>query len=141
MPPSPPIPPAKMSARKYRMRIVLFLLAIAGLAAASLALREHYRTDDNSPCSINERLDCGIVNKSPFAAVAGIPVAIIGMAGYILLAALALRRAYHLLLATALVALGYSLYLAHIEKDILGVWCVYCVASLTVISAITLLAL
>src|ERR1700690_1862241 len=111
MPPSPPIPPAKMSARKYRMRIVLFLLAIAGLAAASLALREHYRTDDNSPCSINERWDCGIVNKSPFAAVAGIPVAVIGIAGYMFLGLLAWRKAYAWMLPFGTGAFFFALHL------------------------------
>src|ERR1700733_9313103 len=119
------------------MRIVLVLLAVLGMAAASLALREHYRSDDNSPCSINDRWDCGIVNKSPFAMVYGIPVAALGVAGYLLLGALALMRAYRLMLAAAVMALGYSLYLAHIEKDILGVWCVYCVTSLAIISLLT----
>ena len=122
------------------MRIILLLLAVIGLAAASLALREHYRTDA-SPCSINDRWDCGIVNHSPFAMVSGIPVAVIGMAGYVLLGVLALKRAYRILLVAAFIALGYSLYLAHIEKDILGVWCIYCVASLCVISLIALLTL
>jgi vitamin-K-epoxide reductase (warfarin-sensitive) len=122
------------------MRIVLLFLAVLGFVAAALALREHYRTD-TSPCSINERWDCGIVNKSPFAMVEGIPVAVIGMAGYVLLGALAVTRAYRLLLPASIIALSYSLYLAHIEKDILGVWCVYCVASLAVISLLTLLTL
>jgi len=122
------------------MRIILVLLAVLGLAAAALALREHYRTDA-SPCSINDRWDCGIVNKSPFAMVGPVPVAVIGMAGYVLLGILALTRAYRLLLAAAVIALGYSLYLARIEKDILGVWCIYCVASLAVISSMALLAL
>ena len=122
------------------MRWVLILLAVAGIAASSLALREHYRTD-TSPCSINERWDCGIVNHSPFAVLAGVPVAAIGMAGYVLLAMLALKRAYRLLLAAALVALSFSLYLAHVEAHILGVWCVYCVASLAAISLLTLLSL
>ena len=62
------------------MRWVLVLLAVVGIAASSLALREHYRTDE-SPCSINERWDCGIVNHSPYAMIAGIPVAVIGIAG------------------------------------------------------------
>jgi uncharacterized membrane protein len=39
----------------------------------------------------------------------------------------------------ALSGLAFSLYLAHIEKDILGVWCIYCAASLAVISLFTLL--
>lgn len=56
------------------------------------------------------------------------------------MAVLAFKRAYRLLLAAAVVGLAFSLYLAHIERDILGVWCIYCVASLTVVSLLTLLA-
>jgi uncharacterized membrane protein len=122
------------------MRWIFMILAMAGIAASSFALREHYRTD-TSPCSINERWDCGIVNHSPYAMMAGIPVAAIGIAGYLLLAALAFKRAHRLLLVAAVVGLSFSLYLAHIEKDLLGVWCIYCVASLIVISLITVLGL
>jgi vitamin-K-epoxide reductase (warfarin-sensitive) len=81
------------------------------------------------------------VNHSPFAMLAGIPVAAIGMAGYVFLAMLALKRAYILFLVAALAGLAFSLYLAHVEAHILGVWCIYCVASLTVISLLTLLSL
>ena len=122
------------------MRYVLILLTLLGFIASGLALREHYRTD-SSPCSINEHWDCGIVNHSPFAVLAGVPVAVIGMAGYVILAALALKRAYGLFLAAALVGLSFSLYLAHVEAHILGVWCIYCVASLVVISLLTLLGI
>src|SRR5580692_197793 len=122
------------------MRFFLAFIALLGFVAAGLALREHYRTD-LSPCSINEHWDCGIVNHSPFAVLAGIPVAVIGMAGYVLLAVLALKRAYRSFLAAALVGLAFSLYLAHVEAHILGVWCIYCVASLTVISLLALLSL
>ncbi len=123
------------------MKYVLVLLATLGIAVSALALREHYRTEGDSPCSINERWDCGIVNHSPYATLAGIPVAILGIAGYLLMAALAWRRAYRFVLAAALAGLAYSLYLAHIEAHVLGVWCIYCVISLGIISLITLLAL
>jgi len=123
------------------MRYILILLAALGIVVSALALREHYRTEGDSPCSINERWDCGIVNHSPYAMLAGIPVAALGIAGYLLMGALAFRRAYRLLLAAALAGLAFSLYLAHIEKDILGVWCIYCAISLGVISLITLLSL
>jgi vitamin-K-epoxide reductase (warfarin-sensitive) len=122
------------------MRFVLFVVALLGFIASTLALREHYRTD-TSPCSINERWDCGIVNHSPFAMLAGIPVAAIGMAGYVFLAALAVKRVYGFLFAAAVAGLAFSIYLAHVEAHILGVWCVYCVASLVAISLLTLLSL
>jgi vitamin-K-epoxide reductase (warfarin-sensitive) len=122
------------------MRWVLILLAVAGIAASSLALREHYRTDP-SPCSINDKWDCGIVNHSPYAMLYGIPVAVIGIAGYLLLGVLAFRKAYRLMLVAALGGLGFALYLAHIESAVLGVWCIYCAISLGVISLLSLLVL
>ena len=122
------------------MRWVLVVLCVAGIVAASLALREHYR-EDASPCSINEKWDCGIVNHSPFAVVLGIPVAVIGIVGYFFLGALAFKKAYRLMLLALLPGLAFSLYLAHIEKDVLGVWCIYCAISLGVISLLTLLDL
>ncbi|GAC1436718.1 MAG: hypothetical protein NVS1B11_20950 [Terriglobales bacterium] len=121
------------------MKYLLIVLAILGMLVSSLALREHYRTD-SSPCDINDKWDCGIVNQSPFATLHGIPVAAIGIAGYLLIAILAFRRAYRLVLAASLAALAFSLYLTNIEAHVLRVWCVYCVSSLAVISLITLLA-
>jgi vitamin-K-epoxide reductase (warfarin-sensitive) len=121
------------------MKYVLILLAALGMVVS--ALREHYRTEGDSPCSINERWDCGIVNHSPYATLAGIPVAVLGIVGYLLMGTLAWRRAYRLVLAVAVAGLAFSLYLAHIEASILGVWCIYCVISLGIISLITLLSL
>jgi len=122
------------------MRWVLIVLAVAGIIVSALALREHYRTDA-SPCSINERWDCGIVNHSPYALLFGIPVGMIGMAGYLLLGVLSFMKAYRLMLVAALGGLGFALYLAHIESAVLGVWCIYCVISLGVISLVSLLVL
>ena len=122
------------------MRWLIAFLALAGMVAASLALREHYRTEA-SPCSINEKWDCGAVNKSPFAVIGGVPVAVIGIAGYLLLLVLAITKRWRLLAAAAVPALAFSLYLAHIEKDVLGIWCIYCVISLGIITLIALLSL
>lgn len=122
------------------MKFVLAFLAVLGIAASGLALREHYRTD-TSPCSINEKWDCGIVNHSPYSVIWGVPVAAIGIGGYLLMGVIALNRRYVALLPISLAALAFSLYLAHIEAHLLGVWCVYCVASLGVISVFSLLVL
>jgi vitamin-K-epoxide reductase (warfarin-sensitive) len=121
------------------MKYALLILALLGLAASSLALREHYRTYGDAPCDINERWDCGIVNHSPYAVIRGVPVATIGIAGYLLLGILAFRRAYRVMLILAIPALAFSLYLAHIEQHVLGVWCLYCAISLGTISLMTVL--
>jgi uncharacterized membrane protein len=68
-------------------------------------------------------------------------VAVLGIAGYVLLGVLAFWKAYRLMLVAALGGLGFALYLAHIESAVLGVWCIYCVISLAVISLLTLLIL
>jgi len=122
------------------MRWVLIVLAVAGIAASALALREHYRTDA-SPCSINERWDCGIVNHSPYAMLHGIPVAVIGIAGYLLLGVLAFGKAYPWMLPLVTGAFAFAVHLADIESMVLGVWCVYCVISLGVITLMTVLAI
>ena len=123
------------------MKYLLIILAVLGITVSSLALREHYREYGDSPCSINEHWDCGVVNHSPYAMVGPIPVAVLGILGYILMAALAFRRSYRLLLVPTFAGLSFSLYLANIEKNILGVWCIYCVISLGIISLMSLLTL
>jgi uncharacterized membrane protein len=122
------------------MRYLIALLALVGVVVASLALHVHYSTE-TEPCSINEKWDCGIVNHSPYAVIGPVPVAAIGIAGYAALFVLALARRKRIVLAAVVVGLGFSLYLTHIEKDVLLVWCVYCVSSLGIISLMTLAAL
>ena len=81
------------------------------------------------------------MNHSEFAEVAHIPVAAIGIAGYLALACLALWRQRALVFLAALVGLGFALRLTFIEEFALQVWCLYCVISQAVIALITLLSL
>jgi len=122
------------------MRYLIAILALAGVAVSTLALRVHFSTG-TEPCSINERWDCGVVNHSPFAEVAHIPVAVIGIAGYLALAGLALARQRFLLFLAVLVGLAFALRLTFVEELVLEVWCLYCVISQTIIALIALLSL
>jgi vitamin-K-epoxide reductase (warfarin-sensitive) len=122
------------------MRYLISFLAFAGVVVSGLALQVHYSTAAE-PCSINERWDCGIVNHSSYAVIEHVPVAALGILGYLLLALLALVRRRGLLLVSALLGLGFALYLSHIEKDILQVWCLYCVISQGLIVLLTALSL
>ncbi len=122
------------------MRYLLAFLALAGLVVSSLALQVHYSTA-TEPCSINEKWDCGIVNHSPYAEIAHVPVAALGIAGYLLLGGLAFLYRRRLTLLAIAPALAFSLYLTHIEKDVLGVYCLYCVISLGILCLMTLLTL
>jgi len=118
---------------------LIILFCLAGVVVASLALGEHYNTEP-SPCRINDVWDCGVVNHSPYAVFHRVPVAIIGIVGYALLAALA-GRLPRVTAAFALVAIGFALRLTWIEWKVLQVWCMYCVASQVIIAIVTALAL
>jgi vitamin-K-epoxide reductase (warfarin-sensitive) len=122
------------------VRWIVALLALLGLLASVAALREHYRIGA-SPCSINDKWDCGEVNHSPYAVLGRVPVADIGIAGYLLLGLLALKRAWRTTFFAAVIGLGFSLYLTYIEARVLQIWCIYCVISLSMISLITILSL
>jgi uncharacterized membrane protein len=81
------------------------------------------------------------VNHSPFAELAGVPVAAIGIAGYLVIGGLAFWRQRALVFLCALAGMGFALRLTFIEEFALGVWCLYCVISQVVIALITLLSL
>jgi len=76
----------------------------------------------------------------------GIPVALIGVAGYAALFLLSTQWRFRAetptrLLGAALAGLAYALYLTYIEAYVLTTWCILCVISLALIAMITLLAL
>ena len=121
------------------LTVAIVVLCLAGVVVSSVALGEHYNTE-TSPCDINAVWDCGTVNHSPFALFHGVPVAIIGIVGYALLAALAGRFPLITLMG-AVAGMGFALRLTYVEWKILGTWCIYCVASQGIIAAVFLLAL
>jgi len=122
------------------MRYLLVFLALAGIVISAMALRIHYSTA-TEPCSINEHWDCGIVNHSSYSEVAHIPVAAIGIAGYLLIGVCALLRRRILVCGAAVVGLAFALHLSYIERYVLEVWCLYCVISQGIIALILLLSI
>jgi uncharacterized membrane protein len=115
------------------MRYLVAVLALAGLMVSCFALREHFRTGV-APCDINERWDCGVVNHSPFAEIAGVPVAVFGILGYAAIAGFALARRWWIVLLLTTGAVGFSLYLTYVEARILETYCIWCVTSAGIIS-------
>ena len=122
------------------MRYVIAVLAVAGVVVSCLALAQHYSTPARPIDLTHSAWDSAYVNQSSFATVYGLPVALLGVAGYLLLAVLALLRRVVLTVYFAGIGLAYGLYLTNIEAHILHIWCVYCVASLILTVAIAFLA-
>jgi len=122
------------------MRTLILCLALAGVVVSALSLQVHYSTA-TQPCSINAHWDCGVVNHSSYAMIMHMPVAVVGIAGYLALAALAFMGWRFPLFLAALAGLGFALRLSFIEEYVLQVWCLYCVISQCLIALIALLCL
>jgi vitamin-K-epoxide reductase (warfarin-sensitive) len=122
------------------MRYVIAILAVAGVVVSLLSLEVHYSTA-TEPCSINEHWDCGVVNHSPFAEIAHVPVAAFGVAGYLVLGVLAFTRQRFTLFLVAIAGFIFALRLTFIEQFDLLVWCLYCVVSQAIITVIALISL
>ena len=122
------------------MRYLIAILALAGIVVSSLGLPLHYSTG-TAPCDINAHWDCGTVNHSSFSVVAHVPVAIIGIAGYLLLACLGFARWRFLTFLAASLGFLFAFRLSMIEQYGLGVWCLYCAISQAIIALILLLSL
>jgi uncharacterized membrane protein len=122
------------------MRYLIALLALAGAVVSSMALQVHYSTA-TQPCSVNAKWDCGTVNHSSFAVIGNVPVAAVGILGYIVLGALALMRHRLVLLLAAFAGFCFALRLTMIEQYALGAWCLYCVYSQAIIALLLLLAI
>jgi vitamin-K-epoxide reductase (warfarin-sensitive) len=126
-----------------RLMSVVAILAVCGIVVSSVSLQHHYATSKTAYCDIGETFNCDIVNRSEYSSILGIPVALIGMLGYAALAGLAtVYRERHdtptLLFGAAAAGLAFALYLTYIEGHILGVWCILCLSSLTLISTTTI---
>jgi len=131
----------------YSRRVMLWIaiISVAGASVSSISLYHHFGTSKTSFCDLGQSFNCDLVNRSIYSTVAGVPVALIGILGY--LAILAFATVYRdkaetplVLAIAALGGLGFSLRLAYIEAHVLGVWCVLCLSSLAVIFTLAILS-
>src|SRR6266849_500705 len=116
------------------------LVVFAGVSVSSVSLYHHFSKSKTSFCDINESFNCDLVNRSIYSTVLGVPVALIGILGYLLI--LGLATVYRdkaetpvMLLIVSVAGLGFALYLTYIEAHVLGVWCGLCLTSLALIFA------
>jgi uncharacterized membrane protein len=121
------------------------ILAVFGVLISGLALKNHFGRDKTAYCAIGEHFDCDVVNRGAYSVIAGIPVAFVGLLGYLLL--LGLSTVYRgkaetpaMLCFCAAPAWIYSLYLTYLEGSVIGVWCILCLTSFALVTLILLLS-
>lgn len=135
-----------MSFTSRRLLMAIAMVAVLGIAVSSVSLDHHFRKSKTSYCDFGQSFNCDIVNRSEYSTVAGVPVALIGIMGYVALLAFATlyrekAETPGILLTASMGGLVFALYLTYVEKFVLGVWCILCLTSLAAILTITVLSL
>jgi uncharacterized membrane protein len=111
------------------LRRTAVVLAILGLGIAGYLTYVHY-ADIEPVCNIAH--GCHKVQSSQYAHLAGVPVALLGLIGYVgILAALLVRGESGRMAAAllALVGFGFGAYLTYRELFTIDAICQWCVAS------------
>ncbi len=124
------------------LRITLIVLSTIGVGLAIYLTYVHY-SGVEPPCSIKGN-PCSQVQKSKYSELAGIPVALMGLIGYVaILGTLLAPENETSRLATAAIALGgfgFSMYLTYREVFTLEKICEWCVGSAVLLTIIMLLS-
>src|ERR1044072_5620767 len=138
---------AELSSRPYSKGSKLFLISIAVLSLLGLAdalyLTVEHLTGETVRCTITS--GCSEVLSSPYAVVAGIPLAVIGAAAYFTVFSLATLavfgyRAAGTLLTPVLSAMFVvSIWLVYLQAFVIRQFCQYCLFSAAITSALLLI--
>jgi uncharacterized membrane protein len=111
------------------LRVAVALVAVAGVAVAGYLTYVHYQPDALICTSGG---GCETVQESSYAELAGIPVALLGLLGYVAVLALVAwdsELARTLAAAIALTAAGFAVYLIVLQAFVIDAWCVWCLVN------------
>ncbi|MGQ0560298.1 MAG: vitamin K epoxide reductase family protein [Gemmatimonadota bacterium] len=129
-------------------RMIIAVLALIGVLISVYLTLHKYGIVGTLVCGAGS---CETVQASPWAVFMGVPVPVLGLAGYLLLLAVALaglqpervagRIMPILLLLLANTALVFTLYLTYLEAFVIHAWCRWCIVSAVLVTLIWLAAL
>jgi uncharacterized membrane protein len=120
-----------------RLRTGGLVLSAAGALVAAYLTWVHYA--HGVPVCIGGSGGCERVQSSHYAELGGVPVAAIGLAGYVATLGVLLVRGRTALLVGAflvLVGLGFSAYLTYLQLFVIDAVCEWCMASDAVMTAL-----
>jgi uncharacterized membrane protein len=123
------------------LRTAGLVLAVLGIGVAGYLVYVHY-ADVDPVCNIAH--GCHKVQTSEYAKLAGVPVALLGLIGYVVifLSLVVPQTEWARMLAalTALVGFGFSMYLTYRELftiDAICQWCVLSAVLMTLLAVVT----
>ena len=122
------------------MRAAAVAVAVAGLGIATYLTVVHYAGGE-PVCAVAH--GCATVQKSDYAQLAGVPVALLGVFGYLAILASLIRDTETTRTAAAFLSIGglaFSGWLTYVEVFELDAICIWCVGSaicMALLAAIT----
>ena len=156
-----------MKQKKQRLLLSIIIFSLLGVILSGYLVKVHYT--GQSICDLNNKLSCSLVNKSKYAEIKGIPVALLGVIFYSVLGLLGFslygfnkNNLYickkleknpetsqnsfiyfithpKLFLLLAVPAVVFSFYLTYAEFFLIGTICIACLISQGTILGIALM--
>ncbi len=126
---------------------ITFVLAVLGILDGTYLLI--YKLTNNPSMCLGSG-GCHNVNFSPYSEIGGIPVAVFGMAAYLVIAAILLleprlkiaqENGSLAIFGISLAGVAFTAYLTWLEIYVIHAICPFCVASAVIISLIFILAI
>lgn len=128
----------------WRRLLALPILALFGLADSAYLLWRH-RAESGAFCLAG---GCDVVNQSEYSEIAGIPVAVFGIAAYLLLLILSIaagtsgsRRLLQMIVASAGIGMAVSVWLIYLQVAVIKAICSWCVLSAFTLTSIFIVSL
>ena len=125
-----------------RLRAAIATLAIVGVGITAYLVVVRY-SDATIVCSSSSG-GCETVQHSKYAKLAGVPVAVLGLAAYLAIFATALSVRVEAAAVGAAIALGglaFAIYLIVIQVAVIDAICQWCLASDAILAVLALLSL
>jgi uncharacterized membrane protein len=123
-----------------RLRLAALVLALAGIGVAAYLTYVHYA--GLQPFCAGGSHGCERVQSSSYASVGGIPVALLGLVGYVGIAVALVAPGERARLAAAALVVsgfGFSAYLTYLELFVIDAICQWCVASAVLLTLLCVL--
>lgn len=129
-------------------RLIAIILAVLGILVAGYLTWAEV-TGNETVCAETGLINCETVQTSAYASTFGIPVALLGLAGFVGMLLILLledqvpflaQYGRTLVLAAALFGVLFQLYLSVIEATVLEAWCQWCIASFVIVTLIFAIA-
>ncbi|NDJ77893.1 MAG: vitamin K epoxide reductase family protein [Chloroflexi bacterium] len=126
------------------VRLVLIGLCVIGIGIAGyMAWAE--LTGNETQCSDAGKIDCSAVQNSAYASTLGLPMAVLGVLGYVAILVvlvledqlqIAANYGHAAVVGMTLFGVILQTYLTVIEATVLDAWCQWCIASFVVITLV-----